>query len=213
MKCPNCDSENSDSAKFCKKCGTSLKKDLNHKNMINSMNKDKNNNTTKYIIIALIIVAVVLAGVFIYINMSSNNNQSSHNITPLQDDNEEINATNTNSQSSQASQTTNSMSILGGSFETGSSLKDKTHASIFVGSNHAGEKVTIQIKYSRDGNALNSGNMVPKTVDSSGYVNVNSADAYKYYPDFAEIKLYDDSGNLLDSKNVNLSPDSGVQTF
>ena len=71
----------------------------------------------------------------------------------------------------------------------------------------------IQIKYSRDGSHLNSGNMVPKTVDSSGYINVASADSYKYYPDYAEINLYDTSGNLLDTQSVSLSPQSGTQTF
>ena len=69
MRCPNCDSENNDSAKFCKKCGTSLEKKVtSHESMINSMNeKTSSNNTTKYIIVALIIVAVVLAGAFIYL--------------------------------------------------------------------------------------------------------------------------------------------------
>ena len=55
--------------------------------------------------------------------------------------------------------------------------------------------------------------MVPKTVDSSGYINVKSADAYKYYPDFAEINIYDTSGNLLDTQSVSLNPDSGTQYF
>ena len=69
MRCPKCDSENNDSAKFCKKCGTPLKKKtMSHESMINSMNeKSGGDNTTKYIIIALIVVAVVLAGAFVYI--------------------------------------------------------------------------------------------------------------------------------------------------
>ena len=105
------------------------------------------------------------------------------------------------------------MSILGGSFSTGGGLEDKTYASIYVGPEHAGEKVTIQIFYSRDGADLNNGNMVPKTVDSSGYIEVASAEPYKYYPDFAEVNLYDDSGNLMDTRSVSLNPDSGTQTF
>ena len=105
------------------------------------------------------------------------------------------------------------LSILGGSISTGSGLSDKTEASIYVGSNHAGEKVTIQIYYSRDGNSLNSGNMVQKTVDSSGYIHVNSADSYKYYPDSAIINIYDSNGNMQDSVTVSLTPNSGKQTF
>ena len=113
-----------------------------------------------------------------------------------------------------ATSTSNAMSILGGSFSTGDGLKDKTYASIFVGPEHAGEKVTIQIFYSRDGATLNNGNMVPKTVTSDGYIDVRSADAYSKFPDFAEVNLYDSSGTqLLDSVSVSLNPDSGTQTF
>ena len=117
--------------------------------------------------------------------------------------------TQTQAQSSQATP----MSIQGGTFSTGSSLSDKTHAKIYVGSEHAGENVKIQIFYSRDGSNLNNGNMVPKTVSSSGYIEVSSADAYEYYPDHAEINLYDTSGNLLDTHSVSLSAKSGSQSF
>ena len=41
MYCPNCNSENSDSAKFCKKCGTPLKKTIDHQNMIKTINNEK----------------------------------------------------------------------------------------------------------------------------------------------------------------------------
>ena len=107
-----------------------------------------------------------------------------------------------------------SMSILGGSFSTGSSLSDKTYAKIYVGPGHSGEQVTVQIWYSRDGTTLNHGNMVPAHVDSSGYISISSADAYSKYPDHATINLYDSSGSkLLDTISVNLSPTSGTQTF
>jgi hypothetical protein len=103
------------------------------------------------------------------------------------------------------------MSILGGSFSTGSGTYDKTYAKIYVGPGHSGELVTVQIWYSRDGSTLNHGNMVPAHVDSSGYLSISSADAYKYYPDHATINLYDSSGSkLLDSVSVNLSPTSGT---
>lgn len=218
MRCPNCNSENNEGAKFCKKCGTPLEnKSINHEKIISSMsNENSGNNTTKYIIVALIIVAVVLAGAFIYL-YGFNNDNSQANQEQIQNDNqssvdnsEPVQAT----QSSQSAQPqTSAMSILGGSFSTGGGLEDKTYASIFVGSEHAGENVKIQIFYSRDGSTLNNGNMVPKTVDSSGYIEVASADAYKYFPDYAEINLYDNSGNLLDTQSVSLNPESGTQTF
>ena len=217
MRCPNCDSENNEGAKFCKKCGTPLKeKTISHESMINSMSKDKSSdNTTKYIIVALIVVAVVLAGAFVYL-YGFGNNGSQDTSAPVVD-NDEASVDNSEpaqaSQSSQSTPSTSSMSIEGGSFSTGGGLNDKTYASIYVGPEHAGEKVKIQIFYSRDGSTLNNGNMVPKTVDSSGYIEVASADAYKYFPDYAEINLFDNSGNLLDTQSVSLSPEKGTQTF
>ncbi|MFM5882703.1 MULTISPECIES: zinc ribbon domain-containing protein [Methanobrevibacter] len=216
MYCPNCNSENNDSAKFCKKCGTPLKKEVSHKKIINSINDEKSSkdDITKYIIIALIIIAIALAGAFAYIGFGNHNddgqtqvqNNASSSPNPVQ-----------STQSSQPQQSSSAqsaaMDILGGSFSTGSSLSAKTYASIYVGSQHSGEKVIIQIKYSRDGSSLNNGNMVPKTVDSSGYINVKSADSFKYYPDFAEINLFDTNKNLLDTQSVSLSPDSSTQTF
>ena len=225
MYCPNCNSENNDSAKFCKKCGTPLKKTIDHKNMINSINNEKNSkdNTSKYIIIALIVIAVVLAGVFAYIGFGNNESGDSQNqvqnsnpttVDNVKNETQASQPAQTTTQSSSASSTpTSSMNILGGSFSTGGGLSDKTYASIYVGPEHSGENVKIQIKYSRDGSSLNNGNMVPKTVDSDGYINVKSADAYKYFPDYATINIYDNSGNLLDTQSVSLSPESGTQSF
>ena len=224
MYCPNCNAENNDSAKFCKKCGAPLKKKtMNHETMINSMSKEKSSSdqTTKYIIIALIIIAIALAGVFAYVgfgNHGDDSNQAQNNNNQVSGiDNktqtETAQPAQQTTQASAPSNTATSMTISGGSFSTGSSLSDKTYASIYVGPQHSGEKVKIQIKYSRDGSSLNNGNMVPKTVDSSGYISVASADSYKYYPDYAEINLYDTSGNLLDTQSFSLSPQSGTQTF
>lgn len=214
MYCPECKSENSDSAKFCKKCGTPLKSnEVSHKKMINSMsNESSGTDTTKIIIIALIVVAVVLAGAFVYLYGFSNDNQAQDN---SQDNDAQVQSSNEPAQATQTSSSnpTSAMTIKGGSFSTGSSLSDKTYASIYVGSEFAGENIIIQIFYSRDGSALNDGNMVPKTVDSSGYIEVASAEPYSYYPDYATINLYDSSSNLLDTQSVSLSPSSGTQSF
>lgn len=225
MRCPKCDSENSDTAKFCKKCGSPLKKTVSHESMINSMsNKSGSDNTTKYIIVALAIVVVVLAGAFVYLYGFNSNHtndsqpqqqvQNASNAEPAQTEETSSSQASQASQATPAKPKTTSMSILGGSFSTGGELEDKTYASIYVGPEHAGEKVTLQIFYSRDGSTLNHGNMVPVTVDSSGHLEVSSADAYKYFPDFAEINLYDGSGSkLLDTRSVSLSPEAGTQTF
>ena len=218
MRCPECDSENNDGAKFCKKCGTPLeKKVISHENMINSMNGEKtsSDNKTKYIIVALVVIAIVLAGAFVYI-YGFGQNQSDDTQIQQVENNQSVDQSDEPAQAQttqQTTQATSAMSILGGSFSTGGGLSDKTYASIYVGSEHAGENVNIQIFYSRDGSDLNNGNMVPKTVNSEGYIEVASAEAYKYYPDFAEINLYDASGNLLDTQSVSLNPESGTQTF
>lgn len=80
MYCPNCNSENNDSAKFCKKCGTPLKKEVSHKKIINSINDEKSSkdDTTKYIIIALIIIAIALAGAFAYIGFGNHMMMGKH---------------------------------------------------------------------------------------------------------------------------------------
>ncbi len=105
------------------------------------------------------------------------------------------------------------MNIHGGAFSTGGGLEDLTYASIDVGTAKSGDDVIIQIWYSRDGSILNEGNMVPITVNSKGFINVKSADPYNYFPDHAEINIYDENNNLLDSRDVDLSPHKGIQTF
>ena len=121
--------------------------------------------------------------------------------------------TQTSSSTQSSPSSPSSISILGGSFSTGSAESDKTYARINVGTAHAGENVIVQIWYSRDGNTLNHGNMVPASVHSDGYLEIASADAYHYYPDHATINIYDTNSHLLTSKSVNLSPSSGTQTF
>lgn len=220
MKCSNCNAENSDGAKFCKKCGNPLEeKTINHEEIINSVGNNKaksNDNTTKIIIIALAIVAIVLAGAFAYIYMSGDSGSSDSNAGSAGQSASQV-SSDTPQASSEPEKTaqsqTTSMRIQGGSFSTGSAESDKTYATIYVGKENAGKDVIVQIFYSRDGNSLNNGNMVPASVHSDGYLYITSADAYHYYPDYATIKLYDSNSNLLDTQSVSLSPTSGTQTF
>lgn len=224
MKCSNCNSENSDIAKFCKKCGTPLNDNtINHEEMINSISGNKtksDDNKTKTMIIVLAVIAVVLAGAFVYIyafgdsasDSGSNSNsaaQDSNSVDTAKSDSSQASS----SQASSSKPSTSSMKILGGSFYTGSAESDKTYAQINVGTEYSGQDVIVQIFYSRDGNSLNNGNMVPASVHSDGYLYITSADAYHYYPDYATIKLYDSNSNLLDTQSVSLSPSTGTQTF
>ena len=226
MKCPNCNAENNEGAKYCKKCGTPLaeKKVNSHEKMIDSMNSEKKSDNTKIIIALLIVVVVVLAGAFIYLqgfggDSHSNNSPSQSNASNAASQSNASNQASSSQASPQSNQPktatsqSSSMKIQGGSFSTGSELSDLTYANIYVGKEHAGKSAILQIWYSRDGSTLNNGNMVPVTVHSNGYLEVQSADAYKYYPDHATINLYDSNSNLLDTQSVSLSPTSGTQTF
>ena len=207
MICPSCKTENNDGAKFCKKCGTPLENNtISHEKMINSMSNDKSDNTTKIIIVALIAVVVVLAGAFIYLQGFGHNDSQAQTAQG---------STNSTVQSNvQPDKTAQSLiKILGGSFYTGSADSDKTYARINVGTQNAGKNLIVQIWYSRDGNTLNNGNMVPATVHSDGYLEISSADAYRYYPDYATINIYDTNSNLLTTQSVSLSATSGTQTF
>lgn len=226
MICPNCKAENNEGAKFCKKCGTPLEnKIVSHEQVVNSMNENKKSDNTKIIIAALIIVVVVLAGAFIYLQGMGNHSDThgndasqsdaSSSASKANDDNSQSGSQASSSSSNEktAKPQSSSMKIQGGSFSTGSELSDLTYANIYVGKDHAGESAILQIWYSRDGSTLNNGNMVPCTVHSNGYLEVQSADAYAYYPDHATVNLYDSSSNLLDTKSVSLSPTSGTQSF
>ena len=103
--------------------------------------------------------------------------------------------------------------IGGGIIHTGSATTDKTNAKIYIDGGHPGDTVIIRIKYYRDGNSLNNGNMVTATIKDDGYVNINSADAYKYFPDKAYIELYDSDGVLQSTQTVTLTPDDSTQYF
>ena len=226
--CPNCGMENADSARFCKKCGNPLMgnspikedyvstgRDPTEKPIIpssNSSNSKKSDDNKNLIIICLTVVicAILIAGALVL--MSNSHDDSNDNLDSSASLANSINQTDNNINESN-DEPALKMEILSGSFSTGSGKSDKTYCSVYVGEQYAGENVKISVLYSRDGTALNNGNIVPKTVDSSGYVSVPSADAFKYYPDDAYVTLYDSNGNVLDTQEVYLSPQSGKQTF
>ena len=231
--CPSCGFENKNSAKFCKNCGTPLMTDrpikdnyvatgtdptarVDNSNINNSNRNSNSGSDNKNLIIiclTVIICAILIAGALV---LFSNNNSNDN--SDILSDSASLNGTNSidvnESTDVEPVKTAQSdMQILSGSFSTGSGKSDKTYCSVYVGEEYAGESVKISVLYSRDGSTLNQGNIVPKTVDSSGYVSVPSANAFKYYPDDAYITLYDSDGNVLDTQEVYLSPQSGKQTF
>ena len=230
--CPNCGVENADSAKFCKQCGHVLSpnrpikdnyvntgidpsarvNDNSSSNSSNSSNSKSDNKNLIIICLTIVICALLIAGALV---LFSNNNDD--NNSDMLSDSASLNGADALNDSSQVESTqtaqVSSPQILSGSFSTGSSTSDKTYCTVYVGSEHAGEKVKISVLYSNDGYALNQGKIVPKTVSSDGYINVASASAFDYYPDDAYITLYDNDGNIIDTQEVYLSEKSGKQTF
>ena len=232
--CPDCGAENADSAKFCKNCGHTLNANRpikdNYVNTgidpsarvndnsnssnsnINSNSKSDNKNLI-IICLTIVICALLIAGAMImFSNSNANDNDSdalSDSASLNSDSVENVSNSDTSAQATQE----NTPQIYSGSFSTGSSASDKTHCTVYVGSEHAGEKVKISVLYLNDGYALNQGKVVSKTVGSDGYVKVASANAFEYYPDEARISLYDSNGDILDTKTVYLYENSGKQTF
>ena len=212
MYCQKCGEENKGNPTYCKKCGTKLK----NKEIINEPPKT-DNNKNKIIIIGLVAVIVILIVGMLFVGgvfkseTPQANASNSKNTSPSSS--VDVPQSSSSEASPAPSSTPSSISIIGGSFSTGSGDADKTYARINVGTAHAGENVIVQIFYSRDGKSLNNGNMVPATVHSDGYLEIASADAYSLYPDHANIKIYDSNSKLLTSRSVSLSPSSGTQTF
>ncbi|MCQ2972209.1 MAG: zinc-ribbon domain-containing protein [archaeon] len=209
MYCPNCGKENKDGVSFCKFCGASLNsspKQNNSEQVVTQQNTSDEDMRKNYIIIglvALIVVVILIAGLAAAGVFNNNNNGNNVNHANVASNNNNTVTANANSP----------LKILGCSFTTGSANADKTYAHINVGKQHAGQTVKITAIWSRDGNNLNNGNLLTRTVDSNGYVDFNSANAFKYYPDKAVVKLYNNDGSLADQLTVNLSPTSGTQTF
>ncbi|WP_407463305.1 zinc ribbon domain-containing protein [Methanobrevibacter sp.] len=239
--CPNCGAENNDTAKFCKNCGSSLSggnpiKDnyvatgnapsaqsgnSNFNTNSNNSNSKSDNKNLIIISLTIIICALLIAGALVMFSGNGNDNDDSAlsdsaSLNGASDTvNESADDSSTSDDSTESSTVAQDSSprIISGSFSTGSSASDKTHCTVYVGSEHAGEKVKISVLYSNDGYALNQGKIVPKTVSSDGYVKVASAYAFDYYPDEAYITLYDNNGNVLDTQTVYLNENSGKQTF
>ena len=200
--CPECGKENNTNAKFCKGCGAPL-------DYAPTVEKNENNNSSNNILIIAIvaILCVLVIGALALSSMGSENSSDDGNLA------NDVSTDSSVDTSDDSNSDDDGLEIISGTISTGSGASDKTYCDVYVGSEHAGESVEISVLYSRDGDDLNQGKIVPKTVSSDGYVSVPSADAFEYYPDYAVITIYDGDGNKLDTKGVSLEPESGSQSF
>ena len=216
MFCSKCGFNNDNSARFCRNCGEPLNPSSNIQSFGSSSQSSKGssskNNTVLIVAASLIIISLIVAGVLFY--ASNNNLMSGSDSSASGNDysNDAEVATQSENVNTDESSQGSTLEILGGSFSTDSPLPAKTSITLYVGKEHAGEKCKIRVFYSYDGSQLNEGNIVSKTVDSSGQFTMRTANELNYYPDHASVTLYDGNGNVVDTKEINMSPVAGTQT-
>ena len=217
MFCSKCGFNNDNSAHFCRNCGEPLNPPSNIQSFGSSSQSSKGssskNNTILIVAVTLIIISLIVAGVLLY--ASSNNLMSGSDSSASGNGNTNDAEVATPSENSNADENSqdSTLEILGGSFSTDSPLPAKTYITLYVGKEHAGEKCKIRVFYSYGGSQLNAGNIVSKTVDSSGHFTMKTANKLEYYPDHASVTLYDGNGNVVDTREINMSPVAGTQTF
>ena len=190
MKCPKCGTENNDGAKFCKGCGGSLQTNPSSDNL---MSQSKSNNNTLIICVTVLLAIIVIAGAFVLLNDVSDDSSVNE---VSNDDSVSEDAEDSSLEESDSS----SMTILSESFD--GEIDGRMKCSVYVGSEFANENVEISILYKYLGSNLNEGKKVSKTVSNDGYITVRTLDPLDTAPDEAIIKLYDSSGEFLDSKTV-----------
>ena len=154
------------------------------------------------ICVTAILCIGIIVGAFVLLNNGADES-SSFNI---------VNTDSSVDNSDDSSSKSDNMRIMNGTIANGYSTDGKAHCSFYVGTEHANEHVQISVLFKAQGLALNEGKTVPTTVTSDGYVYVKSADMLPELPDYADINLYDEDGNLLDNRIENLD-DSGYTEF
>lgn len=147
------------------------------------------------ICVTAIVCMAIIASAFVLLNNGTDDSISSNNVANVDSSSEE-----------------NGMRIINGTIANGYTTDGRAVCTVYVGTEHADEHVQISVLYKHQGIALNEGKIVPTTVTKDGYVIVKSADILPELPDYANINLYDEDGNLLDNRIEDLD-DSGWTDF
>ena len=176
--------------------------------------------TKNLIIICLtaIICIAIIAGTFVLLNngagdANSSNDASASSSIDNSDSDSSDDASVSVDNNDDSNSKSNKMRIINGTIYAGGYSTDgRTVCTVYVGTEHANEHVQISVLYKSNARALNEGKIVPTTVTADGLVIVKSADIIKEMPDYANIDLYDEDGNLLDNRIENLD-DSGITEF
>ena len=196
MKCPKCGKENDDGAKFCKGCGGSLQ---SNSSSVSPMSQSKSNNNTLIICATILLAIIVIAGAFVLVNNGTDDSSANEVANDDADSSVSEDADDSSLEESHSS----SMTILSESFE--GEIDGRMKCSVYVGSEFAEENVKISILNKYAGSNLNEGKKVPLVVSDDGYITVRTLNPIDRAPDEAIIKIYDGSGEFLDSKTVTLS--------
>lgn len=78
MKCNNCQTENKESAKFCKKCGNKLELN-NNQDVTSSLEAPDKKNNTRYLVIVIASVVIIVFMIYAFINKNTDSNPNSDN--------------------------------------------------------------------------------------------------------------------------------------
>ncbi len=155
------------------------------------------------ICVTAIICIGIIVGAFVLLNIGSDDFSSSNN----------LNTVSSIDNSADSISKENNMRIINGTIASGYTTDGRTVCTVYVGTEHANEHVQISVLFKNGGLALNEGKIVPTTVTSEGFVIVKSADMLPEAPDYADINLYDEDGNLLDNRIEKLDDESGWTDF
>ena len=213
MFCKKCGTEVPDGVNFCPNCGYNVS-DITQTNDANSVSLDSlvkrwdNYNGEQKLIRVIFIccVGLFIMGFIMSIVSPDVNTNSDYSSSDSISSNEVV----TNDDFGSSS---DSLRILSCTFSTENRSDALTYCDAFVGEDYSGENVKISVLYSCEGDDLNEGNKIPKTVDSEGYVSVPSAYAFSQFPDKAIVTIYDSDENILDKETYDLQIKSGSQTL
>lgn len=215
MFCPKCGCDNKDSAKFCKKCGTSLSKVSNTKkefldshkktgsdskvnDVLDVSNNSKSSKNLIIVCLTVIICTALIVGSVLYVSYNNGTNDNSNinssvnvndNSAKEIDNNSEDSATDNTETVTTTKANDDIYKIDWVEFFLDGNPNTGADATIYVGPEYSGEEVEVSMSYSRNGNYFECEGYHWYTVNDDGTIFVRTTAALNKYPDTCEISL------------------------